>query len=171
MILMRNSVLFLLTVLMTSCLSSRIENLSLNKDKEHEIETNIRVPLVLKNAPLKKHSLIERMQYFETPGLGIAVIEDAKIVWAKGFGFREHGKKEKVDIDTVFQAASMSKPVAALGVLSLVKSGKIKLDTNVNEYLRSWKVQENSLTNNEKVTVRRLLSHTAGFTDGNGFPC
>ena len=64
----------------------------------------------------------------------------------------------------------MSKPFTALGILSLVKNGRIKLDANVNDYLHSWKVPENSFTKTEKVTIRRLLSHTAGLTDGNGFP-
>lgn len=167
----QKAVFFLATVLlMASCLSTGVRRLSPNKSKENEIETNIRVPVVIKNISPKKHSLLERMKYFEAPGVSVAVIEHGKIAWSKGYGVRENGREERVDTETVFQAASMSKPFTALGILSLVKNGRIKLDANVNDYLVSWKVPENSFTKDEKVTVRRLLSHTAGLTDGNGFP-
>jgi len=74
-----------------------------------------------------------------------------------------------VTSDTLFQAASVSKPVAALAALRLVESGKLSLDDDVNQYLKSWKVQENDFTKNEKVTLRGLLTHTAGMTV-RGFP-
>lgn len=170
MLMVQKTVMFLMALLMTSCLATGAGHLSQSKSRENEVETNIRVPVVIKNRPAQRHSLIERMKYFETPGVSVAVIEHGKIAWSKGYGLRENGKNEKVDTKTVFQAASMSKPFTALGILSLVKSERIKLDADVNDYLCSWKVPENSFTKDEKVTVRRLLSHTAGLTDGNGFP-
>lgn len=159
-------VLATLALLITSCVSTGAGQ----RSKIHEVETNVRVPVLIKNLPPKKHSLVERMKYFETPGLSVAVIEHGKNAWSKGYGLRENGGEEKIDSETVFQAASMSKPVAALGVLSLVNDGRIKLDDDVNLHLRSWQVPENSFTKDDKVTIRRLLSHTAGLTDGNGFP-
>jgi CubicO group peptidase (beta-lactamase class C family) len=110
------------------------------------------------------------MRDLEVPGASVAVIDHEKIAWSKGYGVLEEGKEKSVDTETIFQAASISKPFTALGILSLVKTGRIKLDANVNDYLLSWKVPENSFTKDEKVTIRRLLSHTAGLTDGNGFP-
>ena len=70
---------------------------------------------------------------------------------------------------TLFQAGSISKPVAALGALRLVEQGKLALDEDVNARLTTWKVPENEFTREKKVTLRGLLSHTAGLTV-HGFP-
>ena len=73
-----------------------------------------------------------------------------------------------VDGDTLFQVASMSKWITAWGVMSLVEKGKIALDQPVSRYLKRWKLPPSGF-NNDEVTVRRLLSHTAGLTDGLGY--
>ncbi len=73
-----------------------------------------------------------------------------------------------VDRDTVFQTASLSKWVTAWGVMALIQEGKLDLDTPVDRYLTRWKLPESGF-DNRKVTVRRLLSHTAGLTDGLGY--
>jgi CubicO group peptidase (beta-lactamase class C family) len=73
-----------------------------------------------------------------------------------------------VDSDTLFQVASLSKWVTAWGVMTLVESGKLDLDAPVSRYLTRWKLPESEF-DNDGVTVRRLLSHTAGLTDGLGF--
>jgi CubicO group peptidase (beta-lactamase class C family) len=112
--------------------------------------------------------LAERMSALHVPGVSIAVIHDSKIEWARGFGVtRIDGPA--VTPDTLFQAASISKPVAALAALRLVQAGKLDLDVDVNQYLKSWKVAENSFTSEKKVTLRGLLSHSAGMTV-HGFP-
>ena len=69
---------------------------------------------------------------------------------------------------TLFQAASISKPVFALGVLRLADTGRVKLEANVNDYLTTWKVPDSPLTRQAPVTLRALLSHTAGI-NGQGF--
>lgn len=72
--------------------------------------------------------------------------------------------REPVTDRTLFQAASLSKSVSAAGALSLVQEGIVSLDTDINDYLTSWQVPDNAFQNTEKVTLRRLLSHTAGTT-------
>jgi CubicO group peptidase (beta-lactamase class C family) len=109
-------------------------------------------------------SLIDRMRHYNVPGVSIAVIENEKIDWARGYGLAEARTTRNVDTNTLFQAASISKPVAAMAALHFVEEGKLSLDEDVNRKLRSWKVPENEYTQSEKVTVRRILSHTAGFT-------
>src|SRR3990167_6194295 len=91
---------------------SKLENKNMN-----EIETNIRIPVVIQNIPSHKYSLLERMKHFEVPGVSVAVIEYGKISWAKGYGVLEEGKEKAVDTETVFQAASMSKPFTALATM------------------------------------------------------
>ncbi len=92
------------------------------------------------------------------PGVSIAFLNEGEIVWAKGYGYTSADSSKAVDDLTLFQAASISKPVAALAALSLVESGEIELDQDVNHYLEGWKVKENKFTSEEKVTLRRILS-------------
>lgn len=79
-----------------------------------------------------------------------------------------HSAGAPVDRKTVFQVASLSKFVSAIGIMKLVEEGKINLDTPVYHYLTRWQLPPSEF-NNDEVTVRRLLSHTAGLTDGLGY--
>src|SRR5947199_1476359 len=110
-----------------------------------------------------------QMRRRHIPGLSLAVIQDGKIIRAKGYGVAEQGGERWVTASTLFQAGSISKSVAALGALRLVEQGKLALDEDVNAKLNTWKVPENSFTREKKVTLRGILSHTAGLTV-HGFP-
>ena len=79
-----------------------------------------------------------------------------------------YSKNKKVDKNTIFQVSSLSKIVSAVGIMKLVELGKINLDTPVNKYLKRWQLPPSKF-DNEQVTVRKLLSHTAGLTDGLGY--
>ncbi|PYT92646.1 MAG: serine hydrolase [Acidobacteria bacterium] len=114
-------------------------------------------------------SLTQLMELYKVPGLSIAVIDDFKVVWAKGYGTIGAGSTAPVTPKTLFQAGSISKPVAATGALYLVEHGKLALDEDVNVKLKTWKVPENEFTKEQKVTLRRLMSHTGGLTV-HGFP-
>lgn len=106
-------------------------------------------------------TLAESMARNNTPGVSVAVINNGEIEWAQGYGFRDSNKP--VDTETLFQAASISKPVAALTALLLVEQGKLKLDSDVNEFLTSWKVPPVGDWQ-PQITLRQLLSHSAGTT-------
>jgi CubicO group peptidase (beta-lactamase class C family) len=126
------------------------------------------IPLGENEAPLQLN-LQKLMEIYKVTGLSVAVIDDFKIVWAKGYGVTEAGTVTPVTNKTLFQAGSISKPVAATGALYLVEHGKLSLDEDVNRKLVSWKVPENEFTKDQKVTLRRLMSHSAGLTV-HGFP-
>jgi CubicO group peptidase (beta-lactamase class C family) len=103
------------------------------------------------------------------PGLSLAIIQDGKILKAQSYGFIDKDGKVPVTTNTLFQAGSVSKSVAAMGALYLVEQNKLLLDENVNVKLKSWKVPDNEFTNDKKVTLRGILSHTTGLTV-HGFP-
>lgn len=113
-------------------------------------------------------TLTARLKHYKTPGISIAVINNEEVEWARGFGVKEWGKEEKVDENTLFLAGSVSKPVFALGVMKLKEKGLVDLDEDINNYLTSWKVPPVNEWQ-PRVTLRQLLSHTAGFTV-HGFP-
>lgn len=97
-------------------------------------------------------------------GLSLAIIDGGTIVRAQGYGFADTAAGTAVTQHTLFQAGSISKSVAAMGALRLVESGKLSLDADVNSALVSWKVPENQFTNEKPVTLRAILSHTAGLS-------
>src|SRR5215472_14587567 len=119
--------------------------------------------IVIKGQEHNTHTLAERMKTLNVPGVSIAVIHNGKIEWARGFGVREIGGAP-VNAETMFQAGSISKPVAALAALKLVQDGKLSLDADVNTYLTSWKFPADPVAGGNPITLRELLTHTAGTT-------
>jgi CubicO group peptidase (beta-lactamase class C family) len=135
----------------------------------HKIENGLVPRILVQGETAKTYNVLERMKLFKVPGLSVAVLKDGKVIWQKGYGFADAGNHVPVDIHTKFQSASISKSVTAFGMLKLALVKGLDLDRNVNDYLISWKVPENAFTQSEKVTIRRLLNHTAGL-NVDGFP-
>jgi CubicO group peptidase (beta-lactamase class C family) len=127
------------------------------------VENNLLSDSDLERLNPKRYTLAERMKEWWVHGVSIAVIKGGKIEWARGYGVREVGKPEPVDTETMFQAGSISKPVAVLAALMLVEQGKLDLDADVNDYLKSWKVPPVNGWQ-PRLTMRQLLSHTGGTT-------
>jgi len=106
------------------------------------------------------------MAALRVPAVSIAIIDKGQVIWGGAFGVKERGTTDTVTASTLFQAQSISKPVTATALLRLVENGKLSLDQDVNGYLTSWTVPENTFSSQEKVTLRRIVSHNAGFTIG-----
>jgi len=117
----------------------------------------------------ERGSLKERMAFYNVQGLSIAVINNYRIEWAKGYGWADTSEKRPVTAQTLFQAASVSKSLNGIGVLKLVQDKKLDLNTDINEYLKSWKFPYDLVSKNKKITIANLLSHTAGL-NVHGFP-
>lgn len=130
------------------------------------VENGLRPPVPVKGQ--KTWNILERMKFYDIPGVSVAVFYDNRIVWAKGYGVMDTGTNTPVTAETLFLAGSISKPVSVMGALRLVQEGKLALDENINSFLRTWKVPENTFTTRQPVTLRRIVSHTAGLTV-NGF--
>jgi CubicO group peptidase (beta-lactamase class C family) len=127
------------------------------------VEANL-APLRLPGEAPVHWSIASWMELYKIPGLSIAVFDHNELVWAKSYGVKQAGSSEPVTLDTLFQAASISKPVTALAALRYVEKHRWPLDEDINHALRSWKVPENAFTQQQKVTLRQLLTHTAGMT-------
>lgn len=116
-----------------------------------------------------KWNLQDRMSFHKIHGVSVAVIHNYQLEWARGYGFADTADKRRVTSNTLFQAASISKSINAVGVLLLADKKKIALDKDINTYLKSWKFPIDSLSKNKPVTVGNLLSHSAGL-GVHGFP-
>src|SRR5688500_15800257 len=119
---------------------------------------------------LGKLTIEELMKRFNVPGVSIAVIHNFEVHWAKGYGIADVETGAAVNTETMFQAASISKPVAAMASLRAVQDGLFTLDDDINSILTSWKLEGGEFTKDRPVTPRMLLSHTSGLGDGFGFP-
>ena len=133
------------------------------------VENGLMPAQIGKGETIPKWTIAERMAHYNVAGVSVAVIDHYAIQWAKGYGVLDKSSKQAVTVDTLFQAGSISKPVSAAAALHLVETGKLNLDEDVNRKLKSWHVPENEFTRDQKVTLRRILSHSAGLTV-HGFP-
>jgi CubicO group peptidase (beta-lactamase class C family) len=107
--------------------------------------------------------LLDRLRAYGVPGLSVAVIRRGRLEWARGFGVRRAGKFDPVTDETLFQAGSISKAVTAVAVLRVCQEGQLDLDEDVNAYLTSWSIPPSDGWQ-PRVTLRQLLSHSAGTT-------
>jgi CubicO group peptidase (beta-lactamase class C family) len=110
------------------------------------------------------------LKQFNVPGVSIAIIKGFKVAQTFVYGVADAETRSPVTPRTMFQAASISKPVAAMASLKAVQNGQFSLDQNVNTILKSWKLPEGDFTKSGPVTPRTLMSHTSGMGDGFGFP-
>jgi len=107
--------------------------------------------------------ILREMERQKIKGVSIAVIDGGKVVKAVGYGFTDATRQTPVTPATLFQAASTSKCFTAFAALRLAEQKQLSLDEDLNRHLTSWKIPENDFTRTEKVTLRRLIPHMAGF--------
>jgi CubicO group peptidase (beta-lactamase class C family) len=137
-------------------------NAQVDSAKIKQVETNLVGSLqVTGEAP---YTLQERMAFYKVHGLSIAVIQNYHMVWAKGYGYADDSLKISVTPRTLFQAASISKSLNAVGVLKLAQDHKLDIFADINNYLRTWKFPYDSLSKGKKISTANLLSHTGGLT-------
>ena len=170
--------LLLLSLLLVASISCQGAGVGESPDASHEeqvaahierIETALLPTLIIEGEPDQSATLAERMAYHQVPAVSVAVINDGQIEWARAWGMADVEDSRQANTETLFQAASISKPVAALAALKLVDDGALELDGDVNDKLMSWQVPINEHNENSPVTLRRLVTHTAGMTV-HGFP-
>jgi len=117
------------------------------------IETGLDVQLP--GEPLRHVTLTQALRILKVPSVSVATISEDRIDWAAAYG--------ESSTRTAYQAGSMSKTVAAVAALRLVEQGRLALDRNVNSLLTSWRIPRTSLTRRHPVTLRGLLSMSAGI--------
>ena len=133
------------------------------------IEHHLRYGVRIEGQPDTAMELVDRMRSYHVPGVSIAVIDNYRVVFAKGYGVTAFGGSKAIDTTTLFLAGSISKPVFASGFLRLAEDRELSLDADINTLLKSWHLPESKFTEREKVTPRRILTHSAGLTVW-GFP-
>ncbi|OFY39093.1 MAG: hypothetical protein A2X18_09375 [Bacteroidetes bacterium GWF2_40_14] len=155
-------------VFQASCLQAQTTTYSPEVEKHiQQVENNL--TRWVQTQDTSNWKIKDRMAHYNMQGLSIAVINDYRIEWAKGYGWADSSEHRLVTPQTLFQAASLSKSLHGVAVFKLVQEKKLDLNTDINQYLTSWQFPYDSIAKNKIVTTANLLSHTAGLTI-DGFP-
>ena len=134
-----------------------------------EVAASLAPSVQIEGEPAVRWELEERMEHYNVPGISIAVLKGGEVLWARGWGEADVETGGPVTPETLFQAASISTPVAALVALSLVEEGRLELDAPANRFLTRWRLPDNEFTADSAVTLRHLMTHSGGTTVW-GFP-
>lgn len=127
-------------------------------------ETGLSPAVTIRGQPRVRWTIEERMEYWKVSGVSVAVVRGGRISWTKGYGVLQRASGTEVDTNTVFSVGSLSKVVAAAMALRLVDAGEVTLDRDVNAFLKRWQVPSSPIANGKSVTLRGILSHTAGLS-------
>jgi len=131
------------------------------EDQIKQVENNLAGRVKIEG---ESWNILDRLAYYKFNGVSIAVIQNYKVAWAKGYGWADVNEKKPVTENTLFQAASVSKSINSMGVLKLAQDKKLDLNADINQYLSSWKFPYDSVSNGKKITTLNLLTHTAGIS-------
>jgi CubicO group peptidase (beta-lactamase class C family) len=158
---MKNNLFILVLIILCQSCSETPSTVS-TIDMIKKVETGLTTPIFIEGD--STWTIEERMEHYGIPGVSIAVINNGKIEWTKVYGVMDKESKSPVTAKTLFQAASISKPVTAYGALTLVEQKKVALDEDINSFLKSWKLPDSEFTKDKKVTLKNLINHSAGIT-------
>ncbi|SHN12808.1 serine hydrolase domain-containing protein [Flavobacterium xinjiangense] len=153
---------FFLQVVINSLYSQEKKYSPEIEKKITEVENNLGLWVNVEGASNQK-TLQQQMDFYHVNGVSIAVVKDYKIEWSRGYGWADSSEQRPVTTATLFQAGSISKSINGIGILKLVQEKQLNLDTDINEYLKTWKFPYDSLSKGKKITLANLLSHTAGL--------
>lgn len=164
---MKARIHIILTTVLLSAMSVCGQNSADNESRIKLVENSLMGAVQIEGE--SGWNILDRMRYYGINGVSIAVIQNYKMEWAKGYGWADAALRIPVTSQTLFQAASISKSLNAVGLLKLVQEKKLNPDADINTLLVSWKFPYDSLSKNKKITVNNLLSHTGGL-NVHGFP-
>ncbi|MBS1731715.1 MAG: serine hydrolase [Bacteroidetes bacterium] len=134
-----------------------------NKMTEFENGLTESKEIIFADSILHHYNIVERMKFYKVPSVSIALINNGKIEWAKAYGFADVENKRLANTSTLYQAASISKSINALGIMKLSKLGKLTLNKDIRTYLKTWTFPDNEFSKDKTITLKNLLSHTAGL--------
>lgn len=120
--------------------------------------------LIFEDSLLPRFSIEDRMKYYKVPSVSMAVINNGKIEWAKTYGYADMSTQKPVNTSTLYQVASISKSINGLAVMKLVQENRLSLSRDIRTYLKTWTFPDNDFSRNQPITLKNLLSHTAGLS-------
>jgi len=145
----------------TNCISQKGSS-----ERKAQLETGIRGQVKFLGEEEKLNSITNRMSVYNIPALSLAVIQQGEIAWAAVYQNESFYEGQNLDCNSIFQAASLSKPVTFMAALRMNAAGEIDLDENIQEYLKDFVLPQGKQTTENPVNLRNIFSHTSGITPG-----
>ncbi|MET0356755.1 MAG: serine hydrolase, partial [Cellvibrio sp.] len=131
-----------------------------------QLENGIRRQVKFLDESEMLSSITHKMSEYKIPALSIAVLKQGKIDWADIYQNANFSAEQELNCTSLFQAASLSKPVTFLAAMRMQAAGKIDLDKNIQHYLKEFVLPAGKQTAENPVTFRNIFSHTSGITPG-----
>ncbi len=141
-------------------------NPDIASERKDLLENGIRGKVKFLGEPDNFSSISDQMTKYKIPALSLAVINQGEIEWADIYKNEDFPDEQSLDCNSIFQAASLSKPVTVLAAVRMASAGEIDLDTNIQDYLKDFKLPEGKQTAENPVTFRNIFSHTSGINPG-----
>lgn len=135
-------------------------------ERKTQVESGIRGKVKFLEEPENLSSISNKMSEYNIPAVSLAVINQGKIEWADIYQNANFSEEQELDCTSIFQAASLSKPVTFLAALRMHAAGEIDLDKNIQDYLKDFVIPKGEQTAENPVTFRNIFSHTSGITSG-----
>ena len=130
------------------------------------VEQGLRQPVVFESETVPTFSVLERLSFYKVPGLSFALIDNGKVAWSNGYGNLSSSSDKPVTRNTVFQAASLAKPVTAFAVMRIHDKGKIDINKPINVYLKSYQLAGAQPGAEKLISFENLLNHSSGLSAG-----
>ncbi|MBZ9610449.1 serine hydrolase domain-containing protein [Rheinheimera maricola] len=130
------------------------------------VEQNLRGPVKFGAQPVSTYTVQQRLAYHKVPGVSFALIQNRELAWASGYGTVAAASDQVVTVDTVFQAASIAKPVTAFAVMRMQQQGLLDINASIDTYLTSLTLAKGKQAPEAAVSFKNLLDHSSGLTAG-----
>ena len=130
------------------------------------VEQGLRQPVVYENETVPTFSVPDRLSFYKVPGLSFALIDNGKVAWSSGYGKLSSSSDKPVTRNTLFQAASLAKPVTAFAVMRMHDKAKIDINKPITEYLKSFQLPVEQADANKVINFENLLNHSSGLSAG-----
>ncbi len=137
-----------------------------SKGEQIAVEHGLRLPVVFENDSVPTFSVEDRLAFYQVPGLSFALIDNGKVVWTNGYGRLSSSSERPVTSSTVFQAASLAKPVTAFALMRMHDQGEIDINKPITEYLKSFQLPVEQADADKVISFENLLNHSSGLSAG-----
>ncbi|MCA6075020.1 serine hydrolase domain-containing protein [Fulvivirga sedimenti] len=133
---------------------------------KEQLEQGIRRQVKFSGEPENFSSIPDKMKEYQIPALSLAIIKNGEIEWSDVYENEDFADEQTLDCTSIFQAASLSKPVTVMAAVRMYSAGEIDLDTNIQDYLKDFEIPEGKQRAENPVTFRNIFSHTSGINPG-----